>query len=369
MCLLAGTHSINPRGDDIGKINNLLLGSEYPQRDREATKNDSVEGGTGFANLDAKMNGLSPGLYVLGAVPSLGKTTFLSQMADQIAASGHDVIYFSLEQSEQQLIANCIARFDAIQHWNKRKSFAGAKNAMQVEEADNAFYSEHIAPHKITKYCGYDTSADDIVDAIQWARENKFQNADKPPVVIVDYLQVLNPPNNKQQMRDAVDANIQRLRDCQKKQGIVLWLISSFNRSSYYKPVTMESFKETGGIEFTADFIAGLQLDEVNDAADIKDYTSAQIKFKDKLDAAKAAPYRMVNFVCLKNRAGTSPFVCNYFYIPKHHLFVSLNDDQAKDAEFKSIKGLSKELATYATQSERKWKAISSAVDIQLPKA
>ena len=53
---------------------------------------------TGYKNLDA-ITTLYPGLYVLGAISSLGKTTFALQMADQIAETGQDVIIFSLEQS------------------------------------------------------------------------------------------------------------------------------------------------------------------------------------------------------------------------------------------------------------------------------
>ena len=43
---------------------------------------------TGFYNLDEHATGLYPGLYVIGAIPSLGKTTFIHQMGDQLAAAG-----------------------------------------------------------------------------------------------------------------------------------------------------------------------------------------------------------------------------------------------------------------------------------------
>ena len=51
---------------------------------------------TGYSNIDAKMS-LYPGLYVLGAISSLGKTTFCGQMADQLAGVGEHVLYFTLE--------------------------------------------------------------------------------------------------------------------------------------------------------------------------------------------------------------------------------------------------------------------------------
>lgn len=50
---------------------------------------------SGFANIDAITN-LYPGLYVIGAISSLGKTTLIHQMSDQIAESGNHVLFFSL---------------------------------------------------------------------------------------------------------------------------------------------------------------------------------------------------------------------------------------------------------------------------------
>lgn len=64
---------------------------------------------SGYANLDAFTN-LYPGLYVIGAISSLGKTTFIHQMGEQIAQSGIHVLFFSLEQSILELASKSIAR-------------------------------------------------------------------------------------------------------------------------------------------------------------------------------------------------------------------------------------------------------------------
>ena len=50
---------------------------------------------TGFSNLDELTGGLYPGLYVIGgAISSLGKTTFIHQMGDQLAEMGDHVLFF-----------------------------------------------------------------------------------------------------------------------------------------------------------------------------------------------------------------------------------------------------------------------------------
>ena len=64
---------------------------------------------TGSSNLDEKMS-LYPGLYVLGAVSSLGKTTFVGQLANQLSEAGDRVLYFVLEQSEFELVSKGISR-------------------------------------------------------------------------------------------------------------------------------------------------------------------------------------------------------------------------------------------------------------------
>ena len=75
-------------------------------------KKDTIS--TGFNNLDKVLDGgLSNSLYVIGAISSLGKTTFVIQIADYVASQGQDVLFFSLEMSIYELIAKSISRHTA----------------------------------------------------------------------------------------------------------------------------------------------------------------------------------------------------------------------------------------------------------------
>mgnify|MGYP000479522315 CR=1 FL=1 len=61
---------------------------------------------TGFSSLDQALDGgLYDGLYVLGAVSSLGKTAFCMQIADALARQSQDVLIFSLEMTAFELMA------------------------------------------------------------------------------------------------------------------------------------------------------------------------------------------------------------------------------------------------------------------------
>ena len=87
----------------------------YIREQMPSEMRDFVDGGkikSGYQNLDAVTN-LYPGLYVVGAISSLGKTTFVHQMADQVAESGNPVLFFSLEQSTLELASKSLSRIMA----------------------------------------------------------------------------------------------------------------------------------------------------------------------------------------------------------------------------------------------------------------
>ena len=66
---------------------------------------------TGYAELDRCLGGgLTAGLHCLGAVPSLGKSTYVMQMAEQMAAEGTHVIVISLEMKPVDLAAKAVSR-------------------------------------------------------------------------------------------------------------------------------------------------------------------------------------------------------------------------------------------------------------------
>lgn len=75
---------------------------------------------TGFYSLDNTLDGgLYEGLYIIGAITSLGKTTLALQIADQIADSGRDVLIFSLEMARTELMSKSISRLtllDVLEH-------------------------------------------------------------------------------------------------------------------------------------------------------------------------------------------------------------------------------------------------------------
>ena len=85
---------------------------------------------TNFNDFDNALDGgLYSGLYFIGAISSLGKTTFCLQIADQIARQKQDVLIFSLEMARDELMAKSVSRLTFI---NAQKQNLSSKNAKSV---------------------------------------------------------------------------------------------------------------------------------------------------------------------------------------------------------------------------------------------
>ena len=97
-------------------------------------------------------------------------------------------------------------------------------------------------------------------------------------------------------------------------------LISSLNRQNYMTPIDFESFKESGGIEYTADVVWGLQLSVLND--DIFSKEGKTKEKREKIKEAKAQPTREIELVCLKNRYGVASYTIPFWYKAASDVFV-----------------------------------------------
>lgn len=144
------------------------------------------------------------------------------------------------------------------------------------------------------------------------------------PVVIVDYLQIVAPSmsmdgRRRMDAREAIDHIVHRLKAFQSKYDLTVIVISSLNRQNYLVPIDFESFKESGGIEYTADVMWGLQLAVMSDPVFGKE---GNIKEKrDKVRIAKAANPRSIDLVCLKNRFGQTGYTAQFNYFPASDAF------------------------------------------------
>lgn len=288
---------------------------------------------TGFDNLDKEQGSLYPGVYGLGAISSLGKTSFCLQIADNIARAGTFVLYFALEQNRLELTAKTISRLTAQNDIQTAISSMNIRREKFFNHAQREAYERAIREYQIFSGniaiigLGLNATISTITNEVQ----NFIDYTGLKPVVFVDYLQVIRPDNERQATKDFVDFHMRTLKKLQSDNELVLILISSFNRANYTSPVDYENFKETGSIEYTADVLWGLQVQIMaTDDVFLKDEKVNRRK-REAIDRATQAIPRKVMLKNLKNRYGRKGYSCGFIYDPRFDYFIPDLNFKVKD--------------------------------------
>ena len=293
---------------------------------------------TGFKELDSILDGgLYEGLYILGAISSLGKTTFILQVADQIAKSGKDVLFFSLEQARAELMAKSISRETALYCKENNIDTSNAKTVRGVTVASR--YSNYNDTEKqviktaVERYKTtaknlfiYEGLADIGVKQIKETVEKHIEATGNKPIVFIDYLQILAPYDDKNRTdKQTIDLNITALKRLSRSLKLSIIGISSFNRDNYNTSVNMSSFKESGAIEYSSDVLIGLQFKGIDD---IKQTDSNKKEVNEFVDKAKAKNPREVEFKLLKNRNGATSSTAYFKYYPMFNLYEEVTEEE-----------------------------------------
>ena len=120
-------------------------------------------------------------------------------------------------------------------------------------------------------------------------------------------------------MNVTLKLNVKKLKNLQTEFKLVLLVISSLNRLNYMNTVDFESFKESGGIEYTADVVWGLQLKDITKSG--FEHKSVNEK-REIVRQAKLNNPREIELICLKNRYGKSSYKCGFQYYTSYDLFI-----------------------------------------------
>lgn len=278
---------------------------------------------TGFEQLDNYSGGIYSGLYVIGGISSVGKTTFTHQLADQMAAQGNHILFFSLEQSRLEMICKSIARGTAKINDKQAATSLQIRKGKTSETITKATaeYIETIAERMSIIEANFDCTAASIRNyAARYIERNNVR-----PVIVIDYLQIMQPeidPETHKKPTDPrliADYNVTALKRITRELDVPVFVISSVNRSNYLTEIDFESFKESGGIEYTADVVWGLQLQAIH--ADVFSQANKINEKRQTIKEAKAAMPRKVELVCLKNRYGEPSYSIGLEYKPQYDYF------------------------------------------------
>lgn len=332
---------------------------------------------TGFPLLDKNLKGGFKGeqLIFLGAISSLGKTSFALQIATQIAEQGQDILIFSLEMSDNELNAKNISRYTHI-YTKHDKTLQSLRLSTQdildgdvgniafdqaVDEKGKLFMKSFESAKGISDHVRIFVGEADVnVDSIRKTVETHINMTKKSPFVVVDYLQILQPSEeaNTSDKRLLTDYDVTRLKVLSRDFHIPVLVISAFNRNSYLDPVSMGSFRESSGIEYSSDILLAMQYKGMEYKKDVyytetdsngnakkgadgksivrKGYETQKehdFRVRDLLDEmdelGKLGEPLPIELKILKNRNGAKSSIY-YDFLPAYNYFWE-SDNQSKD--------------------------------------
>jgi replicative DNA helicase len=215
---------------------------------------------TGFRDLDKLTSGLQPSdLILIAARPSMGKTAFTLNIAQNVGVRQHKTVaFFSLEMSKEQLVQRLLCQ---ISHIDSQKLRTGQLNTdkdwAQLTDACDKLYQ---APIYID-----DTPGISVSEMRSKARRLKSEHG--LDLIIVDYLQLMQGRNSesRQQEISEISRSLKALARELKVPLIALSQLSRSVESRQDKRPMLSDLRESGALEQDADIVAFLYREDYYD--------------------------------------------------------------------------------------------------------
>ncbi len=222
--------------------------------DIESGKGQEGEIKTGFHELDRSLLGFGAGdLIVIGARPSIGKSSFALQIASKVAKQSKNVFYVSPEMTEAQLGRRLLSAQSGVPYIKllKPKSLT-EKEKETLRETSKA---TSVLPLTID-----DTSMQSVDEVRIKAR--RMQARGGIDLLIVDYLQLLCPGDDSKEEVTKVSKGLKALA---KDLGIPVIAVTQLSRNVEYrddKKPKLSDIRGSGQIEQDSDTVMFLWYPE-----------------------------------------------------------------------------------------------------------
>ena len=205
---------------------------------------------TGFTDLDKILGGLQKSdLVILAARPSMGKTSLAMDIARNVAIyENKPVGLFSLEMSKDQLADRLLASVANINLWNLRN---GRLTPDDYSRLQHAMGSLSEAPLYID-----DAGSVNILQIRAMAR--RLQANKGLSLIVIDYLQLMEPMNRFASPVQQVTENSRALKMLAKELNVPVLVLSQLSRAVEARVPQiprLADLRESGAIEQDADVV------------------------------------------------------------------------------------------------------------------
>ena len=211
---------------------------------------------TGFSRLDNYLDGIRPGLHILMGEPSIGKSSFVNQIAFNVAKQC-PCLFVTFEDTALDLLCRQISRLSGITLKKIRRGEISDGDKPALLEAKSRVTEVEST---LTYLVGTRCLSGDILRGL--VRESLTGD---DYLVIIDHLQKFAASvGQRQDFRMAVLGLTQELRDMANEFGIPVLVVSQLARAFYDKGVdniSLDSPKESGEVEYSADSVIAIARD------------------------------------------------------------------------------------------------------------
>jgi replicative DNA helicase len=225
---------------------------------RAGKENLSISGiPTGYADLDNMTAGLQNSeLVIVAARPSVGKTAFALNLVRNIITDFDDshrtpaVVFFSLEMARVELAERLLACQARVDSFKIRKGHLNSDDIQRLMDAGDVLRRARL-------YID-DTPSRSMIQIAATARRlmKKEERHGGLKLVVIDYLQLIEPENRRDPRQEQVAQISRRLKFLARELHIPVVALAQVNRASEdrqdHKP-RLADLRESGSIEQDAD--------------------------------------------------------------------------------------------------------------------
>lgn len=218
---------------------------------------------THFADFDTMTGGLHNGeLIILAARPSMGKTAFAMNIAEHVAMKERaPVLFVSLEMNAIELVDRLLCSVAKV---NGSRMRVGT-----ITQEEHKRLLEHAAEISLAPLYIDDTPSRTVSEVAAVARritkQEKMKGGNPLGLIVIDYLQLLEPENSKDPRQEQVAKIARRLKLLAREQNVPVLCLSQLNRqaedSKDHRP-RLSHLRESGAIEQDADVVMFVHREE-----------------------------------------------------------------------------------------------------------
>jgi replicative DNA helicase len=244
-------------GNQITSISNILR--EAMVRIDARMKHDHAIGGieTGFTDFDTLTGGLHDSeLIILAARPSMGKTALALNIAEHVSmVRQKGTLFVSLEMSSVELADRMLCSLAEVNGQRLRNG--------TISNEDRRRLFEKAADMSQAPLFVDDTPSRTITEIAAGARRLKRKQG--LSLIVIDYLQLIEPDNQKDPRQEQVARIARRLKGLARELSVPVLCLAQLNRQAEVSKENrprLSHLRESGAIEQDADVVMFVHREE-----------------------------------------------------------------------------------------------------------